>query len=215
MESGISAHFVMFQMSTWMSSEQDPWDLRSVPYTLHSILSIQHLVLWSDLSKVSLDKMAKSGNCLMLRALTSGSLLVVWSEQSHITQVTTPRATRSSWRSSKRAGWKLYGWLMHTFFFSFFSEPCHWHVYLFLVQGSVVQITGVIAALVMVLTVRWWTQRYVSSGYDDSMGDSAKTTDFFPGWVQRARSIHVTCEPFYPSNMHTETHIKLELTDMI
>lgn len=103
----------------------------------------------------------------------------------------------------------------HLLFFFFFSELCHWHVYLFLVQGSVAQITGVIAALVMVLTVRWWTQRYVSSGYDDSMGGSAKTTDFFPGWVQRARSIHVTCEPFYPSNMHTETHIKLELTDMI
>lgn len=140
----------------------------------------------------------------------SGTLLVVWSQQSHITQVTSPLATRSSWRSSKWAGWNLWGWLNHTFFY-FFCEPCHWHVYLFLVQGSVAQITGVIAALVMVLTVSWWTQWSVSSGYDDRKGGSAKTTDFFPGGVQRARSIHVTRESFFPSNVHAQTHIKLEL----
>lgn len=102
-----------------MSSEQDPRDLRSVRYTLtlHGISCLQHLVLWSDLSKVSLDKMTNSGNCLKLRALTSGMLLVVWSKQSRITQFTSPRATRSSWRSWKRAGWNLYRWLIHTFFF--------------------------------------------------------------------------------------------------
>lgn len=155
--------------------------------------------------------MTNSGNCLKLGVLTSGTLLVVWWKQSHITQVTSPRATRSSWRSRKRAGWNLYGWLIHTFFFFLFCEPCHWHVYLFLVQGSVAQITGVIAALVMVLTVRWWTLRSVSSGYKDHMGGSTKTTDLFPGWVQGARSIRVTCEPFHLSNVHAQTHIKFEL----
>lgn len=99
--------------------------------------------------------------------------------------------------------------------FCFFCAVCYWYVYLFLVQGSVAQITGVIAALVMVLTVRWWTQRSVSSGYDDHTGGSAKSTDFFPGWVQRAQSIHVTREPFYPINVHAQMHIKLELAEMI
>lgn len=140
----------------------------------------------------------------------SGTLRVDWSKQPCITRVTSPWATRSSWRSSKWAQWMKPLRLTHShLFFLSFLELCHWHVYLFLVQGSVAEVRGVIAALVMVLTMRWWTQRSVSSGYDDHTGGSAKSTDFFPGWVQRARSKHVTGEPSIPAALvraHVHAH---------
>lgn len=204
-------------MSTWICSQsRTPGILGLCDTRTHSTVfqCLQHLVLWSDLSKVSLDdkqwELLKAGSINEWN-VTCGLMKTIAHHAGHITSgyEVQLEELETGWMKPLRMTHS------HLFFFFLFCEPCHWHVYLFLVQGSVAQITGVIAALVMVLTVRWWTLRSVSSGYKDHMGGSTKTTDLFPGWVQGARSIRVTCEPFHLSNVHAQTHIKFKLAEMI